>query len=414
MWFTGGESASRTVAIVNADAGTVLDGEELRAGDTLVDTLDKSEDFDFQVVEQPTDGNYFATLTVPEDFSESVASMFGAAPRQASVDLEVRGADGARAVDLTRAVSAQVSADGIKGLMAQTSAARRAFDQNLTTAQMLVAGTSGAEKSIDEVKAGADTLLPYLETARSGALELSSVAGQVSGVVDEASGAAEELATRADSLGMTLGEATSSTADLKARIDALQGAVNGLPVPADVSAQLAGVSSDLGALNVQLGAVPSMLGGSVGPDTALGDLVRSAVGQLQGASDQLSAASGQLSDGLIPIADQAPQMLADVTDQITQGFGTLKSVATSLVSGLDTAKSGLPALTTPQQVALTSVLSDPVSVNQITTSGGGSDSRTITLIFGAMTALLGGALLTQTAAPLVEERRRVKQGQEQN
>jgi putative membrane protein len=112
---------------------------------------------------------------------------------------------------------------------------------------------------------------------------------------------------------------------------------------------------------------------------------------------------------LIPIADQAPQMLDDVTAQITQGFGTLKSVATSLVTGLDTAKSGLPAMTTPQQVQLMSVLSDPVAVNQTSGAASGSDSRTIALVFGAATALLAGALLMQTAAPLVQERRRVKQ-----
>ena len=394
--FAGGADTSNTVAIVNADAGTTLDGKELRAGDTLVDTLGKNEDFDLQVVDNPG-GNYFSTLTVPEDFSETVASMFGMDPRQASVDLEVKGSDSEKSAELTRAVSAQVGADGIKGLLAQTSAARRSIDQNLTTAQILVAGTNEAGKSIDQVKAGAGTLLPYLETARSGALELMSVADQVSGVVDQASGSAEELATRADSLGLTLGEASSSTAELKTRIDALQTALNGLPIPPDVTAQLAGVSSDLGALNAQLGTVPALLGGSVGPDTELGDLVRTAVGQLQGASDQLSSAAGQLNDGLIPIADQAPQMLGDVTDQITQGFTTLQGIAKSLVTGLDGAKSGIPAMTTPQQVQLTSVLSDPVAVNQTTASSGDSGTRTLALVFGATTVLLGGALLTRTA-----------------
>lgn len=402
--FAGGADTSNTVAIVNADAGTTLDGKELRAGDTLVDTLGKNEDFDFQVVDNPG-GNYFATLTVPEDFSETVASMFGMDPRQASVDLEVKGSDSEKSAELTRAVSAQVGADGIKGLLAQTSAARRSIDQNLTTAQILVAGTNEAGKSIDQVKAGAGTLLPYLETARSGALELMSVADQVSGVVDQASGSAEELATRADSLGLTLGEASSSTAELKTRIDTLQTALNGLPIPPDVTAQLAGVSSDLGALNAQLGTVPALLGGSVGPDTDLGDLVRTAVGQLQGASDQLSSAAGQLNDGLIPIADQAPQMLGDVTDQITQGFTTLQGIAKSLVTGLDGAKSGIPAMTTPQQVQLTSVLSDPVAVNQTTAGSGDSGTRTLALVFGATTVLLGGALLTRTAAPLVRRRR---------
>ncbi|GAA3159562.1 hypothetical protein GCM10020255_041940 [Rhodococcus baikonurensis] len=112
--FAGGADTSNTVAIVNADAGTTLDGKELRAGETLVDTLGKNEDFDFQVVDNP-DGNYFATLTVPEDFSETVASMFGMDPRQASVDLEVKGSDSEKSAELTRAVSAQVGADGIKG-----------------------------------------------------------------------------------------------------------------------------------------------------------------------------------------------------------------------------------------------------------------------------------------------------------
>lgn len=98
-------------------------------------------------------------------------------------------------------------------------------------------------------------------------------------------------------------------------------------------------------------------------------------------------------------------MLGDVTDQITQGFTTLQGIAKSLVTGLDGAKSGIPAMTTPQQVQLTSVLSDPVAVNQTSANSGDSGTRTLALVFGATTVLLGGALLTRTAAPLVRRRR---------
>lgn len=394
----GGSDDSRTVAVVNDDDGTMLDGKELRAGDALAESLGRSEHFDFRVVEH-ADGDYFATLTVPHDFSESVASMFGNDPRQASIDLEVAGADSAASAELTREVSAQVSAGGIRNVLDTTSAARRSIDRNLTTAQILVAGTTAAEKSIDRVESGADTLLPYLATARSGAVELMSVADQVSGVVNQASASAEELAARADSLGLTLGEASASSAELKNRIDTVQSALVGVPVSQQVKDQLAGVSADLGALDEQLNALPALLGGTVGTDTQLGDLVRTAVGQLSGASDQLSSAAGQLNDGLIPIADQAPQMLGEVTDQITQGFSTLKGIATSLVTGLDGARAEIPALTTPQQVQLTSVLSDPVAVQQSAASAG-IGNRTLVLVFGATTVLLGGALLMQTAAPL--------------
>ncbi|WP_424809332.1 hypothetical protein [Rhodococcus sp. 27YEA15] len=398
--FVGGRSdSSRTVAIVNSDAGAEMGGKQLRAGDALVDTLRGNSDYDFDVLDAPG-ADKLATLTIPADFSEAVASMLGSDPRQAVVDLDVHGSDPDVAAQLSKVVSAEVGAGGVKGLLDKSSATRTLVDGNLTTAQILVAGTGVAKNSIGQITAGADKLLPYLETARSGSEQLTDVANEVSAMVAQVAGPAQELATRADSLGLTLGEVSSTTAELKNTVDSLQTAMAGLPVPPEIGAQLTSVSSDLAALNTQLGGVPGLVGGGVGEQTEIGDVVRSAVGLLESASGQLTSAAGQLADGIIPIADQAPELLGSVTAQISQGFTTLDGLANSLVTGLNGTKTSLGAMTTPQQVQLASVLSDPVLVNRSASGGGVADDWNWALIFGIATVVLGIALLTQTAAPL--------------
>ena len=81
--FLGDSGAdSRTVAIVNTDAGATVDGKPVRASDTLIEKLEANEAFDWQVVDADAaaGGDWFATVTVPEDFSEAVSSVWGAKP----------------------------------------------------------------------------------------------------------------------------------------------------------------------------------------------------------------------------------------------------------------------------------------------------------------------------------------------
>lgn len=79
------------VALVNSDHGTVVDGKPLNAGDQVAQGLMDSGELDFHEVtayEASTgvaDGRYYFSVTLPGDFSQSVASPTGPDPQKARI-----------------------------------------------------------------------------------------------------------------------------------------------------------------------------------------------------------------------------------------------------------------------------------------------------------------------------------------
>ncbi|MFC9836585.1 hypothetical protein ACFVKB_22605 [Rhodococcus sp. NPDC127530] len=391
-----GAADSRTVAIVNTDAGATVDGKPVRASDTLIDKLEANEAFDWQVVDADAaaGGDWFATVTVPEDFSEAVSSVWGAKPRQATLDLDVAGSDPGASEELSGVVSSQIGADGITDLLANMSSSRTRFQQAGMTAGFLAAGTAAADDAAQQLTEGADTLLPYLETARSGSVQLLGVADQVAGVVGETSGTADDLADRLSALGLTLGEANDSATQMRTRIDDAIRVLDATPVASDVVPSLRQVRADLDLLSSQLGSVPGLLGGGVGPDTDLGELVRVAMGQLTDASNQLSSGARQLNDGIVPIADQAPDMLEGATSQIVDGFAKLKTLSGQLSTDLNNGVAAMPVRTAAQQNQLATVLAEPVAVTRTLSAPSPIlTAEHLAVGFGITTVLLAGAVV---------------------
>ncbi|MDT2004637.1 hypothetical protein FXW78_07650 [Rhodococcus opacus] len=391
-----GAADSRTVAIVNSDAGATVDGKPVRASDTLIEKLEANEAFDWQVVDAgaAAGDDWVATVTVPEDFSEAVSSVWGAKPRQAILDVDVAGSDSTAAEELSGVVSSQIGADGITDLLADVSSSRTRFQQAGMTAGFLAAGTAAADDAAQQLTEGADTLLPYLETARAGSVQLLGVADQVAGVVGETSGTANDLADRLSALGLTLGEANDSATQMRTRIDDAIRVLDATPVAPDVVPSLRQVSADLGLLSSQLGSVPGLLGGQVGPDTDLGELVRVAMGQLTDASAQLSSGARQLNDGIVPIADQAPEMLEGATTQIVDGFTKLKTLSGQLSTDLNNGAAAMPVRTAAQQNQLATVLAQPVAVTRTLSAPAPIlTAEHLAVGFGITTVLLAGAVV---------------------
>ena len=395
--FLGDSAAdSGTVAIVNTDAGATVDGKPVRASDTLIEKLEANEAFDWKVVDADAaaDGDWFATVTVPEDFSEAVSSVWGAKPRQATLDLDVAGSDTGASEELSGVVSSQIGADGITDLLADMSSSRTRFQQAGMTAGFLAAGTAAADDAAQQLTEGADTLLPYLEKARSGSVQLLGVADQVAGVVDQTSGTADDLADRLSALGLTLGEANDSATRMRTGIDEAIRVLDATPVASDVVPSLRQVSADLDLFSAQLGSVPGLLGGGVGPDTDLGELVRVAMGQLTDASNQLSSGARQLNDGIVPIADQAPEMLEGATSQIVDGFAKLKTLSGQLSTDLNNGVAAMPVRTAAQQNQLATVLAEPVAVTRTLSAPSPIlTAEHLAVGFGITTVLLAGAVV---------------------
>lgn len=349
----------RTVAIVDLDAGWDVDGERLDAGKALVESLSADEGLSWTVISDV--GDAAAIVTIPGDFSESVASLWGPQPRQAQLGMQLHTTDPDAARELSALLSAQVGAEGVGELLADTATARAKFQQAGFAAGLLTAGTQAAAEAATGLTGSADQLLPLLETARSGATELLDVSRTVSGAVGQASGTTEEVAGRLDTLGLTLADVVGRAESAAVTLDRV------LPVVAAIdpaaAQSLGGTSADLRAVSTQLASLPTLLGGSVDESTELGALVRAAFAQVSDASAQLSSAAQQLDAGIGPLADQAPEMLAQVTGQISAGFEQLNSLSGQVSSGIGEGMAGLPVRSTEQQSRLGAVLASPVLVS---------------------------------------------------
>ncbi|MCY4668847.1 MAG: YhgE/Pip domain-containing protein, partial [Rhodococcus sp.] len=91
FWNPFGEVNKVPVALVNTDRGAMVQGQELNAGDEVSQALLDSGELDLHLVSQQeaaqgvSDGTYYFSLTLPENFSEAVASPTTKDPHKAQL-----------------------------------------------------------------------------------------------------------------------------------------------------------------------------------------------------------------------------------------------------------------------------------------------------------------------------------------
>lgn len=99
-WDPYGRFKDVPVAIVNEDTPVQTAGQTIAAGDELVQQIQKSGTFDWRRADaaQASDGldggDYYFAVTIPPDFSATLASAFTAQPQQARLTLTLDDANG--------------------------------------------------------------------------------------------------------------------------------------------------------------------------------------------------------------------------------------------------------------------------------------------------------------------------------
>src|SRR5699024_2164408 len=87
------------VAVVNDDQLAHTNGKRIDAGDHLVEQLKASDVFDWHFVDAETarrgleHGQYYFTITIPEDFSSKLATGTDTKPQQANIELQLNDAN---------------------------------------------------------------------------------------------------------------------------------------------------------------------------------------------------------------------------------------------------------------------------------------------------------------------------------
>ena len=403
-WSLGGQAANLAdvrAAVVNLDEGATYpaaDGttSQLALGTDLAGSLtvaDGDAGFTWETATADDaaaglrDGTYAAVLTIPADFSRTVAALradqTGAAPK-ATLNLATDDASSAQLGAAARSISAAISATTARGITASyvddtllaVTGAKAAVQSAVTQAQdvngqagdlsnnalgvkvvagQMVAGLQQFADGIADSTDGTDKLISGTADLADGVNQLADGADELASGAKQASDGAASLATGAQQLADGLAALDGSTAALPAQASALATGVAG------IASGTADLSTGISALAMGLQTMATQTTGYGASVTALDagaqDLATGASGLASGAAAADSAATS-LAAGASSAASGVSSYVAGVSSLSSSCLASgaapafctqlanLAASGTSVASGVSDIATGLTGLTT--------------------------------------------------------------------
>ncbi|TXK16318.1 YhgE/Pip family protein [Homoserinibacter sp. GY 40078] len=393
-------------AIVNEDemvTQTADDGTETKvlAGRLLVTELtgDDSPGLDWQLYNADgaaaalADGEVYAVLTIPSDFSESVVSLSTDSPTQAELTLDTDDAHsylaGTVAQSLgdgmVRAFGADLTKQYLTGIYAQIGEIGDAFSQAADGASQLADGAAsaadGAEQYADgaaQAASGAATYADGVGSAASGASDFADGVGDYTSGVSSLAAGLNTLANETKDLGDLGTGVESYTKGVSTLAGLIQQNLDVLADPGASAGDRAIAEATLQNLGDQL-ELTAARGTKLGEGAAgLGEL-QSGIAQSAAGASKLASGGSSLATGADGLADGVGQLasgansLADGIEGLATGASGLASGIEQLADGADSLASGLnegsdqlasaEEVTTDESAA---VASDPVGLDVAT------------------------------------------------
>lgn len=428
------------VALVNADSGAVVQGEPLKAGDQVAAGLIASKQLDLHPVsakeaeEGVANGTYYFSITLPQDFSEALASPTSGTPRSAELIFTYNDANNYLSTVMGQDAAQQV----VNQVGAQVGA--QTFDIVLNDVSKMIPKLRQAQAGANELNAGMKTantgageLATNLVTARDGSQQLAGALDELDTVVQRATtpliaalgqgpGSGpnpQELAATASRLGATSGSiaeqlgAVSSRQSQASRLlsDALNRlrsspdpnvrAIADTIAPAQSLLDTGGLSPDANNQLTQLRTDAQLLSGQLSnPQSptriALGlfadDGLRNDVLAARSASSQLSSGADQLSTGLVELSNGA--------DQLAAGTVQLAAGTQQLANGINEGVAAIPAWSQQQKDELTATLARPVALKENTLNEAKTFGTGFTPFFFGLALFVGSIIAWMLFNPL--------------
>ncbi len=455
FWDPYGKMDKLPVAVVNADAGAVTDGEAIHIGRDFVDELKQNASFDWQFVGRDeaekglSDHSYYMAIEIPVDFSEKTATLATEQPSPAEiVFLSNEGSNflasqiGNNAVERMRTeLSQEVTKAYARSVLDQMSALADGLGEASNGAGELAAGAADAkdgaalltenlhklatgsetmQQGIDKLASGASALTKGAADARKGSANLADGLAQLneakvqltSGVSDVDQGA-QELA---DGLHKSAGGAAklkSSAAALSAGLSQLAEAKPELAADASfkqllaASKQLAAGAAEALTGQEKLAAGADTLSGGAsqlaGGLTAFGDKLGEATDgghQLAAGVDQLHAGASQLGKGMSELS-QKFRSIADGSGKLDQGAADIASGLIQLADGTDQLSNKLSdaakmtsGVSGDSKDGVVDMFANPVGLDVVKTTEVANYGTGFAPYFLSLGLFVGGLLLT--------------------
>jgi putative membrane protein len=397
-WDPFGHVNKMPVALVNADRGAVVSGQQFNAGAEIAKSLTADHSMDWHVVdaEEARDGvehgKYYFLLELPPDFSAAIASPTTGHPKQANLIAVYNDANnyisssiGRTAIDqVLNAVSTRISGQAVNQVLSVVVSSGAGIKQAAEGAKQLADGAA-------QVDDGAGQLAAGLHTARSGSAQLATGAKQLSDGINAATDPLLAVAKAVSAIGGNTDQLQQGATALRQATDqigaiataqdtaanALTGVINQLsasqdPVANNAAGTLRGIQDQLrqhqftpqirqqltDAQNAAI-TMTQALRASGGPLKSALDEVGSQGQDLTNKLTQLRSGAQQLASGNAELASGIAK-LDDGAQQLKSGTGQLRTGSAELATKLAEGAKQAPTWTTGQQVAIANTIGGPV------------------------------------------------------
>lgn len=408
------------VAIVNDDE-IVTGDTPMAAGRALSSALVHPEDDTFGLgwtltsAEDAADGlaagEYYAVLTIPEDFSQSVLSVGTDAPVSAEVTLETNpaasavGALAAQAVTeaATQALGAQVTdafvtqtITGMNSVAQSLTDAADGAEQLASGAGQLAEGTATLADSSAQLAGGLSQAATGTQGLATGTEQIASASSTLASSAGQLAGGASQLASGSSSVSAAASGVAGGTQQLSSSLTTLAATCPAVSSSAQFCASLSASAQAAATLASSAAQTASGAAGTA-----------SAAASLASGASQLATGATQLADGAAQVADGATQAAGGVSSaasgatQLATGADTLAGAATELAGGTESLAGGLtegaaqvPVTSDEDAETLAEVVTTPVTVaTDETTSADGWLAATIAALvlwLGSLATLVAG------------------------
>lgn len=326
------------VAIVNSDEGAELDGKQLAIGDELIDKLEESKNFNFQVVSKVDAENglknqdYYIAIEIPENFSEHATTLLDDNPEK--LTLIYKPNEG------YNFLSAQIGETAMERIRAEVNEkvastyAEQMFDSIAKMGDGFGEAADGAGELHDgasKLAVGADDLKGYLETLASSTVTLKDGSDRLAkGTSDAAKGAAD--------LNEGIGTLASGAKELQA------GATKASAGASDLQAGVTNYTAAVAKLKdsyAQIGQKETEFGQAVGT-------INEKAGTLNGAAQKLTEGSKNVNAGINGLSEQLAPILASLPEEqqaaLKGAIGQLQQGSAEVSGGMQELSSGTAAL----------------------------------------------------------------------
>lgn len=223
------------VALVNSDKGATVKGQELHAGDEVMKGLEDNKQINWIVTDAEdakkgvSDGKYYFSLQLPEDFSEAVGSPTSENPKKAQLISTYNDANGYLSTvigqnamrEVLNVVGEKISTQAVDKVLIGVMDAGGGLERAAIGAGQLANGTGQLRDGSTKLDNGAGQLKNGLATAKNGSTQLRSGGDQLENGLNQLHDGSVQLADGTGQLASRVGAASQQIDAQKGNLDKL-------------------------------------------------------------------------------------------------------------------------------------------------------------------------------------------------